>query len=351
MELLKLKRGIHHQVNRAKIFDSVITLYTSRRSQILEEYPFRVKFEGEKVFDIGGVSRDMFSAFFEDAYTRLFDGGSLLAPAVLPHIDMSIWPIMGTVISHAYLACGILPIRIAFPCISAILLPPGGQLPQNVMVEAFVDCLNHHDASIFNDAFKCGNKMFSSSVQTNLLCILERYGCREMPRPGNLTNLVVQVATFQFIMQPAMAVSQMKTGIPEVQATFWNSVTTGELYSLYNSLHASPSKVLELIEEPTFANPSQQRVYGFLYDFVGDMKRDEIRLFLRFVTGSAVYLAKSIQITFNNLSGLGRRPVSHTCSCTLELPVSYKTRHEFVSEFQEVLREADNVFAWRMDAI
>ena len=105
------------------------------------------------------------------------------------------------------------------------------------------------------------------------------------------------------------------------------------------------------MEEPIFSNANQQRVYGFLRDFVGDMKRDEIRLFLRFVTGSAVYLAKGIQITFNNLSGLARRPVSHTCSCTLELPISYKTRHEFISEFQEVLREADNVFAWRMDAI
>ena len=214
---------IHREVNSATIFDSVINLYTSQLSRILEEYPFRVKFEGEKAFDIGGVSRDMFSAFFEDAYTRLFDGGSLLAPAVLPHIDMSMWPIMGTVISHTYLACGVLPIRIAFPCLSAILLPPGGQLPQNIMVEAFVDCLSHHDASIFDDAFKeikCGNKKFSSSVQFNLLSILGHYGCREIPNPVNLNKLIAQVATFQFVMQPAMAITQMKTGIPNIHAPF-----------------------------------------------------------------------------------------------------------------------------------
>ena len=122
------------------------------------------------------------------------------------------------------------------------------------MVEAFVDCLNHHDASIFNDAIKCGKQTFSASVQLNLLSILGRHGRREMPSPVNLTKLIVQVATFQFIMQPAMAITQMKCGIPKTHATFWNSVTAGELYSLYNSLHASPSKVLELIEEPTFAN-------------------------------------------------------------------------------------------------
>ena len=65
MESLELKRGIHHEVNRATILDSVINLYTSQLSWILEEYRFRVKFEGEKAFDIGGVSRDMFSVFLK----------------------------------------------------------------------------------------------------------------------------------------------------------------------------------------------------------------------------------------------------------------------------------------------
>ena len=351
---LKLKRGINHMVDRATIFDSVIKLYTSELPQILQEYPFRIKYRDEKAVDVGGVSRDMFSAFFEEAYTKLFDGGSLLAPAVLPHIDISVWPVMGAIISHAYLASGILPIRIALPCISAILLPPGGQLPQNVLVETFVDCLSRHDASIFKDAFeevKAGKKFFSSTIQSNAVSILGRFGCREMPNPSNLTRLISQVATFQFVMQPAMAIAGMKSGIPEIHVPFWNSLSMGDLYLVYKALHASPSKVLEMIIEPIFANASQQRVYGFLCDFIGDMKQDEIRSFLRFVTGSAVYLAKSIQITFNNLTGLGRRPVSHTCSCTLELPISYITKYEFVSEFQEVLRESDNVFAWMMDAI
>ena len=61
---LKLKRGIRHMINRANVFDSVVTLYTSMLTQILDEYPFRVKYRDENTFDIGGVSRDMFSAFF-----------------------------------------------------------------------------------------------------------------------------------------------------------------------------------------------------------------------------------------------------------------------------------------------
>jgi len=42
-------------------------------------------------------------------------------------------------------------------------------------------------------------------------------------------------------------------------------------------------------------------------------------VFLRFVTGSSVCMTWPIHIKFNTLSGYGRRPISHTCGCVLEL--------------------------------
>ena len=56
------------------------------------------------------------------AYQNVFDGGSLLTPLVSSDIDMSVRPTIGTIISHRYLACGFIPVRIAFPSLAAILL-------------------------------------------------------------------------------------------------------------------------------------------------------------------------------------------------------------------------------------
>ena len=80
-------------------------------------------------------------------------------------------------------------------------------------------------------------------------------------------------------------------------------------------------------------NPAEDRVFGFLLAFIGNMRWSELRLFLRFVTGSSVLLAKKIKVSFNNLTGLARRPISHTCDCTIELPISYATYPEFELEF------------------
>ena len=104
----------------------------------------------------------------------------------------------------------------------------------------------------------------------------------------SVLRLVNQVAKYQFLMMPACAYSQTNSEIPSAHQNFWNSMSICELYSLYK---ASPSKILELTEEPTFDNPAQQRVFHFLCDFVGNMRMDESRT-LRFVTGSSVCLAK-----------------------------------------------------------
>ena len=75
--------GIHcgdvHEVQRNEVFKNVLELYCNN-PQIVSEYPFRAKFLDEKALDIGGVSRDMFSAFWVDAYIRAFDGCNSLVP-------------------------------------------------------------------------------------------------------------------------------------------------------------------------------------------------------------------------------------------------------------------------------
>ena len=78
-------------------------------------------------------------------------------------------------------------------------------------------------------------------------------------------------------------------------------------YYLYNCLNAS---VLKVIEEPDLMNCAEERVYRYLVTFIGNSKPNQLSLFLRFVTGNSVLIAKPIHVTFNNLTGLSRCPIS-----------------------------------------
>lgn len=81
---------------------------------------------------------------------------------------------------------------------------------------------------------------------------------------------------------------------------------------------------------------SKLKFSGYLLTTIGNMEKDELNYFLHFVTGSSVLVTKQISISFNNLSGLSRGSISHTCSNTLELPTTYLTYPEFAQEFLAV---------------
>ena len=352
LKSLGMSAGLRaHIVSRCTLFDDVMLLYQIHFKDFEMEYPFCVRFSGEKAIDTGGVARDMFSAFFEDCYIKLFDGGSLLCPAVHPHIPMSKLPTVGAIISHSYLTTGYLPIRIAFPCLAAILLGPSEDIPEKIFIESFINSLSVHEAGIFKEAFAICEKQFPPALHCDVLGVLSRYGCRDVPNPSNLKKIIIDVSNFEFIMKPALATSLMNRGIPEKHCQFWSRMSISELHEIYNALSVSSSRVLSMIEDPKCLNENQERVFGYLKLLIGNMNVEELQAFMRFVTGASVCLSKSIEITFNTLDGLARRPISHCCDCILELPVAYSTYPEFANEFHSILANIHDQYNWLMDSI
>ena len=58
--------GGNHVIRRSSVFEDVMQLY--QQEQMAKEFPVNIKFESEKGVDVGGVTREMYSAFWEKAY-------------------------------------------------------------------------------------------------------------------------------------------------------------------------------------------------------------------------------------------------------------------------------------------
>ena len=350
MQSLSLKHGMAHTVQRSTIFDDVIALYEDYE-EVLREFPFRTRFEGERAIDVGGVTRDMFSAFFEEAYKRLFDGSCLLSPVVHPDMDTSVLTTLGFVISHAYMVTGLLPGRIAFPCLARSLLGFSVTIPDSVLMEAFLDSISAHEANIVKEAFvevKQGVRKFSSPVMSGLLSLLSRFNSRKVPTPESFKPLVLKVATYQFLSQPTAALVAISSGVPKLYQPFLERMGVAGLLLVYRAQSASPATVLRMLEDNEGQDATQERILGYLRQFVGNMGLDELRTFLRFVTGSSVCSALKIRVEFNRLSGASRRPIAHTCAPSLALSTTYTTYPQFVSEFRTCMASEHS---WRMDGL
>ena len=337
-------------LSRMNIFDELMDCY--RRTDIAKEYPLCISFVGEAAVDLGGVTREAFSCFWEAAYMKYFDGSHLLLPSIHAGVDFSGLSLLGCILSHGYLACGFLPVQIVFPVLASILLTPAVEIPDQYILEAFLEYITPHESSVIKQALQFIKDGFPSQLKSSLVMVLSRYGYRQMPEPSRFKQSLIEVARFNLLVQPAAIISQISSGVPTLHLAFWNDITLDDFCRLYLTLSANTQSVLKAItaNEPNFDNANEERTFQYLCQYIESMSNEELRNFLRFVTGSSVLTSQGIKVNFNSLDGLARRPIAHTCDCTLELSMNYQTYLEFSNEFRGILLSDDPV-AWIMDAL
>ena len=349
MKSINAVKGDTRVVDRSNLYEDVLNMY--RRGHIVGECPIYIKYLNEEALDYGGVQRDMFSAFWEEAYSKFFEGATLLVPMVNPHMDMTIFPILGCIMSHGYLVCGHLPVRIALPTLVNMLMGPQS-VSCKILLQSFLDFISAHERAVFKEALAYSQDGgFPSAIQETLLSVLSRFGCRQLPTPTNLKPCIEHIAQYEFVSRPAAAIYSIYSGIPISHQRFWMKQTASSMSSIYDNLTVSPQKVHDLLILPQTESVNEERVYAYLKTMIGNMNFNEVRCFLRFVTGSSVCSSSEILVTFNSVSGLARRPLAHTCDSTLELSSTYMNYEDFYSEFKAIFDNVKEEFSYRMDAL
>ena len=186
----------------------------------------------------------MFSAFWFDAYVRLFEGAKTLTPLVHPSVDLSIFPIVGRIISHGYLACGYLPVKITLPSFITMVLGPTVAIPSSIIIESFTDYLSHVERLTLKAALENPDP-FSPSVTSELTNVLSRCGCQMIPTRANVHKLVEQAARYEFCTKPAAALALIYSGVPLNHKDFWQKKSASDIHALFYKLTVTPSKVLD----------------------------------------------------------------------------------------------------------
>eukprot|EP00794_Sanderia_malayensis_P002135 gene2135-2423_t len=120
--------------------------------------------------------------------------------------------------------------------------------------------------------------------------------------------------------------------------------SSDELSKIYENGTPTSKKILKLLH----ADPQIDRekdAFSYLKKFVRTLKKENISLFMRYATGSDMMCVEKISVAFNNLTGIERRIVAHTCGAVLDVPATYDSFPEFKEEFLALLKSG----YWGMD--
>jgi hypothetical protein len=337
--------GAVHEIDRNDVYNDVLRLY--EETSIIYECPIEIKFIDENGIDIGGVTRDMYSTFWEEAYGCMFEEVSAVILLIHPQTRMKSFETLGKVISHGYLVCGHFPIKVSLPVILSILLGPGIDIPCAVLLDAFKDYINPYERDHLSELLTREESYQCSSVLMNLL---SRYGCRQIPTFSNLCTILVDVARYEFLQKAGTAILLMHQSIPKEHQVFWQNLGVHGIVHLYNNSSVSQEKVLKILTSDCSC-ASEERVFGYLQSFISKLNADDLRNFVRFCTGSSVLITDNIRVIYNSSSGFTRAPCAHICTFNLELPTSYVNYHDFSTEWNNILCNTDAKWKWQITGL
>uniref|UniRef100_A0A1X7SVK8 HECT domain-containing protein n=1 Tax=Amphimedon queenslandica TaxID=400682 RepID=A0A1X7SVK8_AMPQE len=136
-------------------------------------------------------------------------------------------------------------------------------------------------------------------------------------------------------------------GIPDQHRLFWTDLGIDGIANIYRLLSVSAEKFLDAVQECEFRNEAEQRIYNYLIRMIESMKINSLRNFLRFWTGSSVFITDKLFVIFT----YGYSPFAHTCGSTLELPLHYNNYQEFEVEWDAILNNIQEEWTWSMDSL
>ena len=253
-------------IHRNTVYNDVLHMYQENLKEIEKEFPFRIEFFNERAIDTGGVCRDLFSYFWEQTYIKHFDGDKLLVPAVHTNSQISVFPILGTILAHGFFPCNFIPVRLAFPIIASVLRGTDVHIQDNILLESLIDFLSEHDGTFLRNTILkqgTGTPDFPHEQKLHLISLLSKLGCSDIPSPSNIQGIIINVAKFQFLVKPLGLLYAMQSGVPRIYNSFWEEFTIEEMFNFCQLLNATPTSVLKLIEESELINAGENRVYIF----------------------------------------------------------------------------------------
>lgn len=326
-------------VRRNHLVDDVLNIYAD---QEILRYHLHVKLLGESGSDWGGVSRDVFTTFWNTVIDTHFQGQYVHVPH-LSLVNMgneNQFINLGRILTHSTAILGFLPVQLS-KCSLMVMIYNTTEVDESALLDDFLLYLDGKDSKLLKDALENFTELTNEQIsEIQDLFIRFDMGC--VLKQESFKDSLLKVARNELCIKPRYLWEKIRQGIPEDHFDrFWCRLTVDHIDLLHARLRPTAEKVLRVIA-PTipFGSLSRRRrkVYEFFQEFIGNLNGDDLQNILQLITGQSCVPKKNITVDFSDLRGVQRRPLFHTCSYMVELPDSYSNYRDFEREMKTVMQ-------------
>lgn len=335
-------------INRANITTEVLQLY--RTDPNIVHHFLQVTFIGEEAAeDLEGVTREMFTVFMRDFSRQHLEGHRQKRPAMDHRVlDSDTFQIFGRIVSHAYILVGYPPILAA----ASMAWLTCGRVTGDVLVASLKQYLSEDDANTLQYSLDHPEELANKDGPLYAKCcrIVFALDARELPGPSNIHKMLESLASSSLIYKVMWPLMQIRQGL-FCYPLLWGGCGASVLQALTEDMVPTGEKVLRQLQFEHSSSGDlyslEERVKGYLEEFLLQLSRAELAKLLQFWTASDLLLADKLTVAFNSTEGLQQRPIANTCVCQLVLSRLYLSQAQFT---ENVMRHLSSGFAEQFDS-
>lgn len=296
--------------------------------------------ETEAGQDTGGVFRDTLSAFWFEFFEVCTNGEREKVPTLREDFKEKEWQAIGHILVKGYVQANYLPVKLSRAFLTEVLFGPE-YVDKELLIESFLNYLSNDEKDLVSAALK---GEMNEGQKDEWFDFLDTWHCKSAPTDHEGIHLLIHGLAYKELSQiPKFITLSWKEpckflkNLPEFHSK-------ESVLATYLSRIPKSKQVIELLEASP-ENNAQRDTLAYLQRYIRGLEGDSLSKFLRFCTGGDVLCCPRITISFNTMTGAGRRIVAHTCGLILDVPTTYRSFPEFRKEFNSIL----NSGVWEMD--
>lgn len=285
-----------------------------------------------------GVFKDILSLLWKDVYDSPMLGEGERVPSIRHDFQRKEWEAIARILLKGFQEYQYFPLRLSKTFVVSCLFGESA-VSEQMLMESFMQYVSQDERKVIQ---KCSNGELEPDDE-NLIELLSTFYCKRAVTESTILKTVTELAHQELIQRPQYVTECWRPILTALTRSF---PTVESLICFFSQLIPTTSKVVSTIDcQPT--NDGERDALKYLKRYIKGLDSKMLATFLRFVTGSDLMLFQSWEINFTQLDGCARRPVAHTCTNTLELPLTYQSFPELREEFNQILKAVN----WEMDIV
>ncbi|ELU17777.1 hypothetical protein CAPTEDRAFT_197984, partial [Capitella teleta] len=242
----------------------------------------------EKGQDTGGIFRDALSEYwstFKENCTTCFG----VRVPVLRHDMKDVWATIAEVLVVGRRLCAYFPTYLAVPFL-LYTLDAEAPLMEEMLLESYCNFVSEDDGVFIRNSLN----NFSTYPQEEVEFFCEMHNVTRVVHANNWKETLLQVAHKEMIQEaayiadcwrPVLQQSPLLKEVPTIQELITSLTPTGR----------KVMKLLKLASETDNASLKEQKVFGFVKQFINQLNPANLKKFLRFCTGADVTIVDEIK--------------------------------------------------------